>query len=77
MAVFELFRLELRKVLLAVPIVVKGKVSMDRLDDFLKDVRVPIMHDAYVYNLVAFFRQSYWTHSRSPQRRVVMFLTEK
>ncbi|KAJ7496820.1 P-loop containing nucleoside triphosphate hydrolase protein [Mycena latifolia] len=37
MAVFELFRLELRKVLLAVPIVVKGKVSLDRLDVFLKE----------------------------------------
>ncbi|KAJ7125203.1 P-loop containing nucleoside triphosphate hydrolase protein [Mycena epipterygia] len=40
MAVFELFRLELRQVLLAVPIVVKGKVSLDRLDSFLKDTEL-------------------------------------
>ncbi|KAF7362328.1 Multidrug resistance-associated ABC transporter [Mycena venus] len=39
MAVFELFRLELRKVLLAAPLVVKGKVSMGRLESFLKTVR--------------------------------------
>ncbi|KAJ7189543.1 P-loop containing nucleoside triphosphate hydrolase protein [Mycena pura] len=37
MAVFELFRLELRKVIVATPVVVKGKVSIDRLDSFLCD----------------------------------------
>ncbi|KAJ6593376.1 P-loop containing nucleoside triphosphate hydrolase protein [Mycena capillaripes] len=40
MAVFELFRLELRKVILAAPIFVKGKVSTDRLDGFLKDTEL-------------------------------------
>jgi hypothetical protein len=38
MAVFELFRLQLRQVLLAIPIVIQGKVSADRLDNFLKNV---------------------------------------
>ncbi|KAF8150440.1 P-loop containing nucleoside triphosphate hydrolase protein [Mycena galopus ATCC 62051] len=40
MAVFELLRLEIRKALLAVPIIVKGKVSMGRLESFLKDTEM-------------------------------------
>ncbi|KAJ6497544.1 multidrug resistance-associated ABC transporter [Mycena sanguinolenta] len=40
MAVFELLRLELRKVLLAVPIVVKGKVSLSRLESLLHDTEM-------------------------------------
>ncbi|KAJ7935214.1 multidrug resistance-associated ABC transporter [Mycena leptocephala] len=62
MAVFELFRLELRKVLLAVPIVVKGKVSMDRLDDFLKDTE-----------LLDSFSQSPTTSSDVPDGKVAGF----
>ncbi|KAF7296041.1 p-loop containing nucleoside triphosphate hydrolase protein [Mycena kentingensis (nom. inval.)] len=40
MAVFELLRLQLRSVLTAVPVVIKGRVSLDRLSRFLTETEL-------------------------------------